>query len=322
LSYHAGGIKVEEEASWVGLGWSLNAGGMIMRTVKGKDDMGASGYLTSPKIMDIECGVPSSTPADLCRAPGIVNGFCSGDPQYYSIRHLGGSCQVKVGGQIKDYSYVSDLTTDWQPDIYTFNIAGKSGKFVFDQDYFSNNKIHLLEHQNIIIKTIGQPPFNSGHSVKWEITDEQGTKYLFEGKETTSGVPSAGDNLVSGWVLNKIISPNGTEITFTYTADVVTQPYWFSEAFINDRLHTAPRSAPSFVQMQYLSRIDFAEGYITFDRDLLKRQDLQDARRLRAIKVFRKDNSLIKEFILQHGYFAALGSSKVYPIFWTNLAGN
>ncbi|WP_407427541.1 hypothetical protein, partial [Arcticibacter sp.] len=44
LSYHAGGFKVEENASWVGLGWSLNAGGVVTRTVRGLNDDLHGGY--------------------------------------------------------------------------------------------------------------------------------------------------------------------------------------------------------------------------------------------------------------------------------------
>src|SRR5437879_4397707 len=41
LSYHGGGIKVQEEASWVGLGWNLSAGGSITRSVRGVHDESA-----------------------------------------------------------------------------------------------------------------------------------------------------------------------------------------------------------------------------------------------------------------------------------------
>lgn len=50
LAYHASGIKVSQEASWVGLGWSLNLGGSVSRTIKGYDD-----FLEFPPV-DIQEG--------------------------------------------------------------------------------------------------------------------------------------------------------------------------------------------------------------------------------------------------------------------------
>ena len=38
LSYHASGIRKSDDASWVGLGWSLSTGGQISRKVQGRPD--------------------------------------------------------------------------------------------------------------------------------------------------------------------------------------------------------------------------------------------------------------------------------------------
>lgn len=39
LTYNTSGIKVEQEASTAGLGWSLNVGGAITKTILGENDM-------------------------------------------------------------------------------------------------------------------------------------------------------------------------------------------------------------------------------------------------------------------------------------------
>lgn len=53
LAYHAGGVKVTELASWVGLGWGLHAGGAIMRNERGlSDDHSPLGFLNNGKTID------------------------------------------------------------------------------------------------------------------------------------------------------------------------------------------------------------------------------------------------------------------------------
>lgn len=38
LDYHSSGIKVDDQATWVGLGWNLSVGGQIVQEVRGKSD--------------------------------------------------------------------------------------------------------------------------------------------------------------------------------------------------------------------------------------------------------------------------------------------
>jgi hypothetical protein len=51
LDYFAGGVQVAQSAGTVGVGWYLNAGGIITRTVRGApDDMPGSGYMYTASI--------------------------------------------------------------------------------------------------------------------------------------------------------------------------------------------------------------------------------------------------------------------------------
>jgi hypothetical protein len=98
LSYHASGIKVEEVASNVGLGWSLSSSGMIARQVRGiADDVPGIGYLHS------------ST------KPSQFNAMPSGLPKMYLAMDA------------------INNNLDLEPDIYSFSFDGYSGEFFFDE---------------------------------------------------------------------------------------------------------------------------------------------------------------------------------------------
>ncbi|MEM1120227.1 MAG: DUF6443 domain-containing protein, partial [Bacteroidota bacterium] len=52
LNYHGSGIRAAETASWAGLGWNVNATGIISRTVLGKEDEKQDGFLVSDHDYD------------------------------------------------------------------------------------------------------------------------------------------------------------------------------------------------------------------------------------------------------------------------------
>src|SRR5690348_17327618 len=48
--YHPSGIRVEDVGGWLGIGWALDAGGTITRTVRGLVDEGSNGYYSSGHV--------------------------------------------------------------------------------------------------------------------------------------------------------------------------------------------------------------------------------------------------------------------------------
>jgi hypothetical protein len=175
LDYHAGGIRVEEKASNVGIGWALNAGGVITRMMRGIPD--ETGYWEEGPLPD-ESGVLAGPPI-------------SADPgtplwELYSNNQ------------------------DPEPDIFSFNFGGKSGRFVIGK----NNQIFIFPQQQIKI----QQSYNSG-VLAFTIISDDGTTYVFDQQENAQYMSSGGVPVFYGnsWYLSKIISPFGMgEIDFAY----------------------------------------------------------------------------------------------------------
>ena len=160
LSYHASGIKVGEPASRVGMGWSLNAGGVISRTVLGLADESPGGYFESG-------GTSPPNLADLI--------------------------QVKNGQK------------DSEPDIFSFNFAGYSGKFFFD----ANGNYQHVTKSDIHIEKIEAN--NSNNTLSgFIVTTPDGNKYYFgyysNSGTSKSAVEITGQNGYPGYYGEEYVS--------------------------------------------------------------------------------------------------------------------
>lgn len=217
MSYHSSGVRVDELASWVGLGWSLNAGGTITRTIMGTPDEGGS----------TGQGVPSQSYSDegwyqnFGMHPGLLDPECWDSPyQQYA------SAPIRECREY--YLDAANGFIDSQADLFNFNVAGYSGKFLFDQ----SGKVRILPFQDILI----EPEYdaNTETFLSWKLVTPDGSKYFFgtdpdaiEHGHSGTGNYVIGDNnrSTTSWYLRRIESMNGENwIEFNY----VRESYSFS----------------------------------------------------------------------------------------------
>ena len=174
LSYQTSGIKVKDMETWVGLGWKLSTGGRVSRMVRGAqaDEEGYS------KI--------------------------SGTPDGQDANNLSSWNTGKIDER-------NDNEFDSEPDLFFFEIPGKSGQFVVDY----NGNTHLIPYQGIQI-TWNRTPFSS----TFTIVDENGNRYYFEDIEMTvnQNTEDLSDfkDWITSWNLSKIITNQNDTIRYTY----------------------------------------------------------------------------------------------------------
>ncbi len=318
LSYHASGIRVAELASWIGLGWALNAGGMITRTVRGGPDDGTFNFDLAPgKGYYVDSGIRK-----IPKLPYPVGGTVPEDQQNW--------------GDYKNFWWqLSAGQVDGEPDMYTFNMNGYSGKFMFDE--FRTPR--MLTDQDVKITVVHGGEFKS-----WTITTPDGTRYLFGENDvrevnqiySTSG-PDNNSLKPASWLLTKVIYPNSKDtIYYDYSPETysyfdlgqemaVFTPIWAAGGsevrnacqFVGGRPGNVYKTTVSGYRLTRIRtrnyRISFGVNTSMARIDLLNGVS-NKAYMLDSIKIYNNQNQCLKQFVLSHNYFRSTLINNVSPL--------
>lgn len=224
ISYHGGGIKVSDECGSVGLGWTLNVGGVISRIARGMpDDL----MDNSNKVAGYD-KLNSLTINGLNQFKDFIQSIKQRFPQRNpeTLSDLRTPEELDLAYKIRQYGEEYDGGHfDTSPDNYSFNVQRLSGTFVY-----KDNSLILQSNDGVTIaKGI------SGYT----ITDENGYIYQFNDQEKQTYFYKVGFNwslddydtrpehcykYTSSWWLSSIISPTGEVVKFVYTDAKIVYP--------------------------------------------------------------------------------------------------
>lgn len=287
LSYHSGGNKVESIASWVGLAWSLGSVPSISRSVN---------------------GIPDEN--------GFFNKYAG-----KTVKQLQEEGLETQEERWKNYlSEVRARTADSEPDVFSFNINGKSGKFYYNQEL---QKFVVSPFANIQI---------TYDITGFTIVSDDGTKYIFSNTETsTTQGTTATPPVTTTWMITSIQNATGTDvINFSYNIEsTVTQGLAsetrFQYASGNPCMPTPQDVLAGMVTTgmatQRLDQITFRGGYVKFLTYSNEREDLLGGHALEAMKVFSDQGKLIKHFAFSYKYLAGGNANTFLTNKWMLLTG-
>lgn len=331
LNYNASGIKVDQEASWVGLGWDLTVGGCINYVCAGSKDMldakqipddSWTQYLTTTENQYLTKIQKTPWYTEKTRDKSI---WMSTVPYEYSF--IGPSYEdVNDGWGVKQY-----LDCGYgERDFYSVNILGKT--FMFFIDPYTLNVYNIgqagEEFKVELEYSLGnvKPGLGKQSDIeKWKITDSDGFVYYFTERDIINEPNSTQKEYTSCWYLTEIKSPvMGGDVKFTYTKykkqsrtqrfesldiPVITQA---SDGMENETGVFPHESNLYYVSVpvtsSYVNTIKTTNQTVIFNTSECYENS---GMRLDSILVLSYDNDTIKNYVFSYGSFG-----------YSNIGGN
>lgn len=295
MSYHLGGVRVNDIASWIGLGWSLKSNGSISRQMNGTpDETGLLGNTTFTFTNLNNNQVISPVPVP----DNIFSSFASTGTGIYENMKL----------------YFDRLiynTWDSQADIYNYQGGAISGSFTYN---LNREIVKVPYSDNKIIR-------NANNT--FTIISDNGTRYNFNDTETKSVMNAGGSaDYISNWLLSEIVSPDATDtIRFNYTSlytyddsrisRTVSEGYYLSgkNVSVSEDANKIESSNTTITSKErLLASIVFRNGSVVFEQSAEKRKDKRDYN-LKSITVKNTKGEQQKKVSFEYGYFSSNGNS-------------
>lgn len=291
LSYNASGFNPQSIATWVGLYWSLNAGGVITRSALGNPD-NSTNYFINPSPFT---------------APLHTDFFAFNDYKR----------DIQSG------------TKETRPDVYFFNFAGRSGKFYLnpDKSVFKKEKDNLkIEH--CIDCTESYFIITDEEGAKYTFSTREITQQIPDDEE--GALPAITYIYPSAWYLTTVTSADGketlefeyyatTEMDGVYNNSLQNTSVSYTQLGYEDiyqplQITSHTSTPPSIsIKRQFLKKINYKKNgiltsYVDFISATGLRQDVSftEARLLQQIKVYSNMNAvakLVKQYNFSYSYF-------------------
>jgi hypothetical protein len=221
LTYHASGNKPDQHPGWVGLGWTLHAGGCINRIVNGKKDELTN--IEAEELLHLSVDYSAGDAGNLYHAKQTQEIDWDNESQRVSLTEM--------------YFF-----KEYEPDEFQVCLDGINASFYITGD----NEIQIVSESDVDfsvewslseIKTskgyeLFPAMFNGNYNIAIEsrlykyiseftLTNHDGVKYLFGRDENAIEFSTDlyGTILASTpntWLLSSIVTPDGEVITFHY----------------------------------------------------------------------------------------------------------